>query len=125
MAKKLGSGKLVAGHPSVWSEEKELKKYYKQLDTEEIEDWAKGLKETFKPCPEQPSIHRMRAAMAVLYHYFPRETKAKKTSKYKELKLEQLVAMADEHNVPVEVCDDERIMRMRLIMALRASKVIE
>jgi len=125
MTKKLGSGKLVAGHPSVWATEKDLKKYYRQLDTVEVEEWAKGLKATYKPCPEHESIHRMRACMAVLYHYFPRQTAAKKTSKYKAYSNDQLVQLATENGVLYEASEDDRITRMRVIMALRAAKVIE
>ena len=62
--------------------------------------------------------------MAILYKHFPRQTAPKKESKYAQYSLEDLVTLASEHDVVVELCDDERILRMRLIMSLRACKVI-
>lgn len=108
------------------SEQKILQKFYKQLETETLEDWAsiEGLE--FKPCVDQPMIHRMRVAMAILYKHFPKEApKGKKESKYAKYSLEDLVNMAVENDVAVEPTEDNRIMRMRVIMALRASKVVE
>lgn len=117
--------KLVAGHPTEWKDEKALKKYYKSLDTEEVIEWGKALGVTFKPCPDSEAIHRMRACMAILYHFFPKEAKPKKESPYKKYSLEDLIQMAAEKDVPYEPTDDQRILRMRVIMALRAAKVIE
>lgn len=117
------SVKAVVSHPSKWADESALKKYYKKLDTSEVIKWVEELGCTFKESTDQ-SIHRMRACMAVLYHFFPKEVKAKKQSKYSEYTLEQLVTLAADRNIPVEVCEDERILRMRTIMALRAHQVI-
>lgn len=133
MAKKTASGKVNAvefvvknGYPEVgtFKEEKELQKFYKQLETSHLMEWAtlEGL--TWKPCYESEAINRMRVAMAILYKHFPRQTAPKKESKYAVYTLEDLVNLASEHDVPVEMTDDDRILRMRLIMALRASKVI-
>lgn len=114
------------GYPEVgtFEDEKALQKFYKQLPTATLEEWAtlEGL--TYKACPESEAIHRMRVAMAILYKHFPRQTAPKKEFKYASYSLEDLVNLASEHDVPVEMTDDERILRMRLIMALRASKVI-
>lgn len=118
------------GYPEVgvFEDKKVLQKFYKQLSDETLEDWCsiEGLE--YKACPEQPPIHRMRVAMAILYKHFPKEPSTgttKKKSKYADYTLEDLVAMAVDNDVCVEVTDDARIMRMRTIMALRASKVIE
>ena len=115
------------GYPEVgvFTDKKDLQKFYKQLDTEVVIDWCEVEGLEFKPCEENESIHRMRACMAVLYKHFPKQTKAKKTSKYAQYTLENLVDMAIDNNVAVEDTSDERIMRMRLIMGLRASGVIE
>ena len=115
------------GFPTVgtFTEDKAIKKFYKQLPTEVLEDWANQLGAEYKACEENDSIHRMRVAMAILYTHFPKESKAKPKSKYAGYTLEQLVDMALEHSVAVEMTDDTRILRMRLIMGLRASKVIE
>lgn len=110
-------------HPSKFDSEKDLKKYYKKLTTSEVEAWVTSFNGEFKPS-EDASIHRMRACMAVLYHFFPKQTAPKKQSKYSTYSLEDLVSMAADNNVPVEVTDDERILRMRTIMALRAHGII-
>lgn len=133
MAKKGIVGKVNAvevvrksGYPEVgiFADEKSLQKFYKQLDTVSLKDWAslEGLE--YKPCAESDAIDRMRVCMAILYHHFPKQSAPKKESKYAAYTLEALVNMATENDVAVEMCDDERILRMRLIMGLRANKVI-
>ena len=115
------------GYPEVgvFTDKKDLQKFYKQLDTDMLEDWCDVEGLTYKPCEDNESIHRMRVAMAILYKHFPKQTKAKEKSKYAKYTLEDLVDMAIKNNVAVEETDDERIMRMRLIMNLRANGVIE
>lgn len=108
----------------VWDDKKGLQKFYKKLDTTALEKWAIELGATYNPCEDNEAIHRMRVAMSILYHYFPKETKAKPESPYKKYTTEQLVDLALEHDVAVESTDDMRILRMRLIMGLRANKVI-
>lgn len=124
MAKNTKKVQMKHGHPFEWESDKALKKYYKALDIEEIVEWGKALGTEFK-ATDDPMIFRMRACMAVLYYFFPKETKPKKKSKYADYTLEDLVSMAANNNVPVEPCEDERILRMRCIMMLRAHKVIE
>lgn len=115
------------GFPEVgqFADKKDLQKFYKQLDTSIIEEWVavEGLE--FTPAPDSEPIHRMRVAMAILYKHFPKEpAKSKSKSKYADYTLDQLVELAVENDVPVEPTDDDRILRMRVIMALRAHKVI-
>jgi hypothetical protein len=114
------------GYPEVGSfvEQKDLQKFYKQLDIEQLIEWTtlEGLE--YKPCDNE-MIFRMRICMSILYKHFPKDTPAKKESKYKTYTLEQLVELALQNSVACETCEDPRILRMRLIMALRASKVIE
>ena len=114
------------GYPEVgqFADEKSLQKFYKQLDQAQLDAWVgpEGLE--YKAFPEQPAIHRMRACMAILYKHFPKQTSPKKESPYKAYSTEQLVSMALDNNVVFETCDDERILRMRAIMALRAHNVI-
>jgi hypothetical protein len=114
------------GYPEVgqFADEKSLQKFYKQLSQEQLDAWVELEGLTYKPCTEQPAIHWMRACMAILRTHFPVEHKAKKESPYKQYTTEALVAMAVEHDVAFEVCEDDRILRMRAIMALRANKVI-
>jgi ribosomal protein L13 len=118
------------GYPEVgmFADEKTLKKFYKQLSDEQLLEWVivEGL--TYKPCEESEAINHMRICMAILYKHFPKESStgsSKPKSKYSEYTTENLMQMAIDHEVPVEVTDDMRIMRMRTIMALRAAKVIE
>ncbi|MGL5191218.1 MAG: hypothetical protein ACRC7S_16385 [Cetobacterium sp.] len=115
------------GYPEVgvFVEKKDLQRFYKQLDTDMLEDWCavEGLE--YNPCEDNESIHRMRVAMAILYKHYPKQTKAKSKSKYAQYTLENLVDMAIENGVAVEDTSDERIMRMRLIMGLRANGIVE
>lgn len=116
------------GYPEVGSEDvvdkKWLQKFYKHLSMEQLEEWVaiEGLE--VKPTDSE-AIYRMRLAMAILYKHFPKEPTAKKKSKYADYTNEALLQLAIENDVVFEVCDDERILRMRAIMALRAAKVIE
>jgi hypothetical protein len=115
------------GYPIVgqFADQKSLQKFYKQLDTAMLEEWAVYEKLDYKPCADSEPIHRMRVCMAILYKHYPKETTStKKESPYKKYSLEDLVNMAIENEVAIEETDDERILRMRLIMALRANKVI-
>lgn len=110
--------------PGTFTEQKDLQKFYKHLSDEQLAEWVdiEGLE--FKPAESQP-INRMRMAMAVLYKHFPKQTSAKKKSKYADYSDEQLIQMLLENDVPCEVTEDSRIMRMRAIMALRAHNIIE
>lgn len=113
------------GYPEKGSMPKEdLQKFYKHCTDEELVGWLELEGLTVTPTDSAP-ILRMRQCMAILYHHYPKAPSAKKKSKYADYSLEQLVELASTHDVPVEVCDDERILRMRVIMALRAHKHLE
>jgi hypothetical protein len=115
------------GYPEVgtFSEQKDLQKFYKQLDDEQIFEWVTTEGLEFKPCDNQ-MINRMRMAMAILYKHFPKEAPAKKEeSPYKKYDTETLIQMCIDNSVCIEVTEDMRIMRMRAIMSLRAAKIIE
>jgi hypothetical protein len=115
------------GYPEVGSfiDQKSLQKFYKQLDTAALEDWASVEGLEYKECKDSEPIHRMRVAMAILYKHFPKDTKSKPESPYKKYTTEQLAQMAVDNGVAIEVTDDDRILRMRLIMALRVAGIIE
>lgn len=128
MAKNNGKGTELPKFPErgTFADAKALQKHYKKLSDAELLEWVQLEGLEFKPCTDSEPINRMRMAMAVLYYHFPKEqTGKKKTSKYKDYSLEQLVQMAVDNDVIFEPHDDERILRMRAIMALRAHKVIE
>jgi len=99
--------------------DKDLKKFYKKLTDAQITEWLELEGITYK-ASEHEAINRMRMCMAILYYHFPKpEAKGKKNSKYADLTTEQLVAMAAEAEVEYKDSDDNRILRMRVIMALR------
>lgn len=114
------NGYPEAGH---FTEQKDLQKFYKHLTDEQLAEWVavEGLE--FKPADSAP-INRMRMAMAVLYSHFPKKESAKKESKYAQYTNEMLMDMALANDVVFEITEDDRILRMRAIMALRAAKVI-
>jgi len=113
------------GYPEVGSfaDQKSLQKFNKQLSDDTLKDWCavEGLE--YKE-NEHAAINRMRIAMAILYHHFPKQVATKQESPYKKYSTEDLVQMAMDNNVAFEVSEDDRILRMRAIMALRANKVI-
>lgn len=116
------------GYPEVgfFTDKKDLQKFYKQLDTEVLEDWCQVEGIEYKACEDSEPIHRMRVCMAILYLHFPKAPSAgKKKSKYADYTTEQLIQMAVDNDVAVEVTDDMRIMRMRTIMNLRAQGIID
>ena len=114
------------GYPEVgqFADEKSLQKFYKQLEQDAIDKWVQLEGLSYKACPEQAPIHRMRACMAILRLHFPVEVKAKKVSPYAKYSTEELVQMAMDKEILFETCDDDRILRMRAIMALRANNAI-
>lgn len=114
------------GYPEkgYFEDKKDLQKFYKYLSDEQLLEWVELEGLEFK-ATDSESINRMRMAMAILYHWFPKAPASKKKSKYADYTNEMLLEMAIQNDVVFEVCDDERILRMRAIMALRAAKVIE
>lgn len=133
MAKKITINKAFVekfiaenGFPEVghFTEQKDLQKFYKHLSDEQLLEWIELEGLEFNPADSAP-INRMRMAMAVLYKHFPKKETSKKKSKYADYSNEQLMELALKNDVVFEICEDERILRMRAIMALRASKVIE
>jgi hypothetical protein len=116
------------GYPEVGSEDivdqKWLQKFYKHLTDDQLTEWVEieGLTYT---ASESAPIERMRKCMAILYKHYPKAPSTKKKSKYSDYSDEMLMQLLLDNDVPCEVTEDERIMRMRAIMALRAHKVIE
>ena len=99
---------------------KDLQKFYKHLSMEQLNDWIELEGLEYTPVDSE-QITRMRACMAILYSHYPKAPTKKKESKYSKYSLEDLVQMAMDKEVVFEVTDDDRIMRMRAIMALRAA----
>ena len=114
------------GYPEVgyFEEQKDLQKFYKHLSDEQLQEWIELEGLEYKPADSQP-INRMRMAMAILYKHFPKKTAAKKKSKYADYSDEVLIQMLLDNEVPCEVTEDSRIMRMRAIMALRAHNILD
>lgn len=127
MTKKMKTEEVAAvEYPEVgnFTDKKELQKFYKKLSTEQLEEWVELEGLEIKPTDSAP-IYRMRLAMAILYHHFPKAPAKKKSKRKYELETEQYVQLAIDNDVIFETSDDERILRMRAIMALRAHNVIE
>ena len=114
------------GYPEVGytDDKKDLQKFYKHLSDAQLQEWLELEGLEYSPSDSAP-INRMRMAMAILYKHFPKAPSAKKESKYAKYSLEDLMTMAMENDVVFEDTDDERILRMRAIMALRAAKVLD
>lgn len=107
-----------------FTEKKDLQTFYKHLTNEQLAEWldVEGLEYTPN---ESESINRMRMCMAVLYLHFPKAPSTKKQSKYAKYSLEDLMQMATDKDVIFEITDDEKILRMRAIMALRVAGHLE
>jgi hypothetical protein len=109
-----------------FKEAKDIKAYYKKLTVEQLEEWVEleGLEVVHT---DSPNIYRMRLAMAILYHHFPKAPAkaSKKSSQKYPLSTEEYVQMAMENDV--EVKDDKgnmQILRMYTIMALKNAGLI-
>jgi hypothetical protein len=123
---KLADTEVEYPEPGSFKDEKALKKFYKQLSDEQLDEWIEleGLK--YKEC-EHPSINRMRKCMAIRELHFPTKPKAntKSKSKYSHFSTEQLVEMANEAGIPVKDSKgSDQILRMYTIMALREKGLI-
>lgn len=114
------------GYPEVgfFTEKADLQKFYKQCTTDQLEEWA-SLEGLEFVANDSAPIHRMRLCMAILYSRFPKKTAPKKKSKYADFSLEDLLTLALEKEVIFETTEDDRILRMRAIMALRVAGHIE
>jgi len=114
------------GYPEVGytDEKKDLQKFYKHLTDVQLQEWIELEGLEYTPNESEP-INRMRMCMAILYKHFPKAPSEKKQSKYAKYSLEDLMNLALTNDVVFEDTDDERILRMRAIMALRAAKVID
>lgn len=117
---------LDNGYPEVgtFEDKKDLQKFYKHLSMEQLEEWVAIEGIEIAKVDSEP-IYRMRLAMGVLYLHHPKAPSTKKKSKYSDFSLEQLLQMAVDKDVIFEMTDDERILRMRAIMALRVAGHIE
>lgn len=123
----------VDGYPEVgyFADESAIKKYIKKLTNEQLYEWCKLEGAEYNE-HDNPSINRMRAAMAIKAKHFTHlapgngKSKSKKKSKYADYSNEQLAQMAMDNDVEVkDAKGDARIERMYLIMALRSANIIE
>lgn len=115
---------VVFPEVGTYTEKKALQKFYKGLTDAQLAEWVELEGLEYTPNDSQP-INRMRMAMAILYLHFPKATAPKKKSKYADFSLEDLLNLALEKDVIFESTDDERILRMRAIMALRVAGHIQ
>lgn len=116
---------VVFPEVGTYTEKKDLQKFYKGLTDAQLAEWVELEGLEYTPNDSQP-INRMRMAMAILYLHFPKApAKGKKESKYAKYSLEDLMNLAVENDIVFETTDDDRILRMRAIMALRVANIIE
>ena len=121
--------KFTGEFPEVgaFAEKKQLQKFYKQLTDEQLDDWLELEGLTYNKSDNEP-INRMRKCMAILALHFPSENKGsgKKKSKYADYSTEQLLEMALENDVEVKETkgNDERILRMYTIVALKKAGIL-
>lgn len=109
--------------------EKELKKFYKNLTDQQLDEWLEleGLTKEVK-LTNHEAINRMRKCMSIMDYHFPKANTgaSKKKSKYADFSTEELVGMAIENDV--EVKDDKgdaKILRMYTIMALKNAGLLK
>lgn len=107
-----------------YTDAKDLKKFYKGLTDAQLAEWLELEGLEHKPSESAP-INRMRMCMAILYTHFPKQSAPKKQSKYAQYTLEDLIQLAIDKEVVFETTDDDRILRMRAIMALRVAGHIQ
>jgi len=116
---------LVYPEVGDYEDSADLKKFYKKLSVEQLEEWVE-LEGLEVKATDSPQIYRMRLCMAILYKHFPKaESKPKSKRKYTQ-STEELVAMALDNDV--EVKDDkgnEQILRMYTIMALKKAGLLD
>lgn len=110
--------------PTEFSDEKAIKKYYKQLSEPQLDKWVGELGIDYKH-NDNESINRMRECMAIKDTFFHKEPATKKTkSKYAKYELEDLVKLCYDNDLEIkEAQEDPRILRMYCIMALKKAKI--
>ena len=118
-------GNVVYPEKGHFKEEKDLKKYYKQLTEEQLDEWLEIEGLAYTP-NDNEGINRMRKCMAILNFHFPKETKGKKKSPYAKYSTEELIEMALDNNIEVaDAKGDLRILRMYAIVALKKAGILK
>jgi hypothetical protein len=112
-----------------FKDEKAFKKFTKAMkNNDHVFEWCELEGITWKRCPEQPPIDRMRAIVALKAKHFPEtapKASTKSKSAYADYTTDKLVEMALENDILVEGdAGDMRILRMKTIMALRNAGII-
>lgn len=113
-----------------FKEEKDMKKYIKALTDEELVEWCELEGATYKADAGNASITRMRAAMAIkAIHGYGNASATgvkKGKGKYADFSTEALVQLALDNDIVIEGDgNDDRILRMKTIMALRSAGLLE
>lgn len=123
----------VDGYPEVgyFAEEADIKKYIKKLSYEQLEEWCNQAGAEYN-LHDNPSINRMRMAMAIKAKHFTHlapgngKSKSGKKSKYAQYSNEDLAQMCLDNDVEVrDAKGDARIERMYMITDLRKANVID
>lgn len=118
-------GNVVYPEKGYFKTEKDIKKYYKQLSEEQLDEWLEIEGLEYKP-NDNEGINRMRKCMAILNFHFPKESKGKKKSPYAKYSTEELIEMALDNNIEVQDAKgDLRILRMYAIVALKKAGILK
>ena len=110
-----------------FANENQLKKFFKQLTDDQLDEWLEleAWDTEVKLCDNAP-INRMRKCMVIKSKHFPKESSGKSKSKYAKYSTEELMQMALDNDIVVRDCgDDQRILRMYTIVALRDAGLLE
>lgn len=118
-------GNVVYPEKGYFKDENHIKKYYKQLDNNQLDEWLELEGLEYKPC-EHEGIDRMRKCMAIKDYHFPKEPTSKKSkSPYAKFSTEELLQMALDNDVEVkDAKGNMKILRMYTIIALRDAGII-
>jgi len=117
----------------VFAEESDLKNYIKGTDFSELVSWAKSLNLEWKDAGEGlESVTRMRLAMAIKAHYFPRDIgdsqsatdSEPKSPKYEGYSDKDLIKLLKQHKIEHKSITNASINRMQMIMKLKKAGVI-
>lgn len=117
-------GNVVYPERGYFKDEATLKKYYKQLSNDQLDEWIALESLEYNP-NDNEGIDRMRKCMAIMNFHFPKESKPKKKSPYSDYTTEQLIELALDNNIEVQDAKgDLRILRMYAIVALRKAGIL-
>ena len=101
----------------------QLNAQLKELSLEELTKMAKELKANTYEGIENKGIRRMRLIMGIREVYFPTPKSNGEPTVWKPYSVEELKEVANKNDVKYKPCDDLKILKMRIIMALKSANI--